>query len=159
MAEGRKEGGNRRRNLARSSLGRNRREGRETHTPSQRILAPKRGAQPLFADPASPAPLFFFHLCHPKSSSTCRLAELRKWRLRAQFEKQAGRPSSAMLCSDALLSGMPARKEGEGCSSPLLRSHQTLLHLENVVVCSNCQTCLGRGAVDIGSRGNTNKEK
>ena len=110
--------------MARSSLGRNRRGERDTHTPSQRILAPKRGAQPLFAAPASPAPLLFpssspfFHLCHPKSSSS-RLAELRKWRLRAQFEKQAGRPSSVCHAMQRRYALRNACMEGEGCSSPL----------------------------------------
>ena len=150
--------------MARSSLGRNRRGGREgrrerhRHTPSQRILAPRIGAQPLFAAPASllSSSSSPFHLCLPKSSSS-RLAELRKWRLRAQFEKQAGRPSSAMLCSDdAMLPGMPARKAKDVLPSDPTRLFCTS---KNVVVCSNCQTCLGRGGVDIGSRGNTNKEK
>ena len=111
--------------MARSSLGRNRRGERDTHTPSQRILAPKRGAQPLFAAPASPSPLFFFpssspffHLCHPKSSSS-RLAELRKWRLRAQFEKQAGRPSFVCHAMQRRYALRNACMEGEGCSSPL----------------------------------------
>ena len=92
----------RRRNLARSSsLGRNR---RDTHTHLRNGFwrqGWERSRCSLLLHLSSLLPFSPFHLCHPKSSSN-RLAELRrKWRLSAQFEKQAGRPS-AVLFSSAL---------------------------------------------------------
>ena len=107
--------------MARSSLGRNRRGERETHTFATDFGAKDESAAVVrcscisFSSPLSFSP---FHLCHPKSSSS-RLAELRKWRLRAQFEKQAGRPSFVCHAMQRRYALRNACMEGEGCSSPL----------------------------------------